>query len=174
MRCIFFLAAMRLLDQSTIMVESPLTPEAMASAVLTLGKAAGKLSCSLSKLDHNTRLADNPLKSLCGAIKSFKDMCDQVHTALDELILNNKIPSALPHCADNILWHCLAMQVEQASRSLQVLETYFTDTGKDHSDSSTEAQRQLNLDSKGHLVQCSTEISGHTENLRITLLTINV
>ena len=164
-----------ILDQSVIMVMSPFTAEGMASAILALSKAARRLSCSISNLNHKNRTADISLKSLGGAIKSFDDICNLLHTELDELIASSKIGSAPPHCAENILWHCLAMQVEQASRGLHVLDPYFTDTGEDQSDSITEAQPQLNLEScRDHLANVSTEICRHTENLCVTLLTINV
>lgn len=156
------------------MVFTPFPAVGTDSAVLALSKAAWKLGISLSKLDQDTKIVDTTVKNLAGEVKSLGNECDLVYADLEEIVNKNETGSPPPYDVDGRMWDCLAMQVEETSRTMQELELFVKSVRGEESSFIGQAQRQRKLDkSKDQIASIRTKVCGHTNNLRITLLLIN-
>jgi hypothetical protein len=156
------------------MVVTPLTAVGTASGVLALSKAAWKLGISLSNLDQDTRIVDATVKNLAGEVKSLGNECDLVYAELEEAVSKSETGSPPPYDVDGRMWDCLAMQVEETSRTVQELELFVKSIRGEESSFISQAQRQRKLDkSKDQIASIRTKVCRHTNNLRTTLLLIN-
>lgn len=164
---------------SATMVVTSLTAADMASAVLALSKAAWKLGSCLSKVNQdNIKLVDITVQSLAEEVKSLGNECDLVYAELEDDI-NRKVEagSSLPYYGDDSrIWDCLAMQVEEAGRTMQELELFVKNArGEAESSFISQAQRQRKLDeSEDQIASIRIKVRRHTDNLRTTLLLINM
>jgi hypothetical protein len=156
------------------MVVTPFTAVGTASAVLALSKAAWKLGISLSKLDQDTEIIDTTVKCLAGEVKSLGNEFDLLYAELEEVVSKGETGSLPPYDVDGRMWHCLAMQVEETSRTMQELELFVRSVRGEESSFISQAQRQRNLDKrKDQIASIRTKVCMHTNNLRTTLLLIN-
>lgn len=156
------------------MEANPPTAIGIASAVLALSKAAWKLGSSLSKLDQDTRIVDTTVKNLAGEVKSLGNQCDLVYAELEDVLSKSKTGSPPTYDIDGRVWNCLAMQVEETSRTMQDLELFIRSFKGEEANFISQAQRQRKLDiSKGQITNIRKKVCRHTDNLRTTLLLVN-
>lgn len=154
---------------------TPFTVVGTASAVLALSKAAWKLGISLSKLDQDTEIVDNTVKNMAGEVKSLGNECDLVYAEFEEVMSKSETGSLAPFDVDKKMWNCLATQVEETSRTIQELEMFVKSVRGEESSFIEKAQRQRKLDnSKDEIASIRTNVCRHTDNLRTTLLLINM
>lgn len=157
------------------MVVTRFTPVGTASAVLALSKTAWKLGTSLSKLDQDTKIIDTTVKNLAEDVKSLGNECDLVYAELEEIVVKSEIGSSPPDDVDGRIWNCLATQVEETSRTMQELKLFVKSEREEESSVFGQAQRQRKLNqSKDQIVSIRTKVCRHTNNLRTTLLLINM
>lgn len=148
---------------------------ATTATVLALSKAAWKLASSLSKLDQDTNIVDVTVRNLIEELKSLGNEWDLVYAELEEELDKTKTESPLLCDVDSRVWHCLVAQVEDTSRTMQELELLFNDVRGEESGLAGQIPRQRRLDkSKDQIASIRTQVCRHTENLRITLLVINM
>jgi hypothetical protein len=160
--------------QSTAMVVTQFTAVGTASAVLALSKAAWKLGSSLSKLEQDTKIIDTEIKDLAGEVKSLGNECDLIYAELEEVVSKSEVGSHQPYGIDDKMWICLAMQVEETSRTMQELESFVKSFRVEESSSIGQIERQRKVDqSKDQIANIRTNIYRQTGNLRTTLLLIN-
>jgi ABC-type transporter Mla subunit MlaD len=146
-----------------------LAPE-VAASVLALSKTAWRLGITLSKLDYDTKTVNNAIQDLAGDVKSLSNECDVVYAKLEEVLGKSSNESALHHNVDARIGDCLASEVQDASRTIQELELFLSSL-RGRKPFIGQAQR-LN-ESKDQVAKFRTEVCGHTDNLRITLVLIN-
>ena len=145
------------------------------SAVLALSKAAWKLGSFLLKLDQDTKLIDTSVKDLAGEVKSLGNECDLVYAELEDVGSKSVIGSPLPNDVDGRMWNCLGTQVEDMNRAMQDLEIFVKTFPGYESTFLGQAQRQKKLDqSRNQIAGMRTMVWRHTDNLRATLLLINM
>jgi len=145
-----------------------------ASAILGLSKEAWTLGISLSKLDQNTRLVDTTVRNLAGEVKSLGNQCDLVYAEVEGGLRRSEAGSPLPHDVDSRMSNCLAIQVEEASRTMQELELFVVNLTGQEARFIDQAQRQRWLDqSKNQVANIKTRVCRHRDNLHTTQLLIN-
>lgn len=153
------------------MVFIPSTAVDTVSTVKVLGQTAWNLGISLAKFDKDTRTVDSTVQKLAVDVKSLGNECDLIHAKLRESISKNEIGSPQPYDIDDRIWNCLALQVEETSRTMQELELFVKSVrGEDFS--TTNRQKKTDA-SKGQMTSFRIEVQRHFDNLRSTLLLIH-
>lgn len=150
---------------------TPFTAAGTASAVLELSKATWKLGSSLSNPHQDTRIVDTTVKNLAEDIKSLGNECDLVYAELEEIVSKSETSSPPTYHLDGRIWNCLATQVEEASRTIKVLEQFVKSDRGGKFNFIGQAQRQR--ESKDHIAGIRTKVCRHADTLRTTLLLIN-
>lgn len=106
------------------MVVTQFTAVGTASTVLALNKAAWKRGSSLSKLEQDIKIVDTTVKSLAEEVKSLGNECHLIYAELEEVVSKSEAGSHQPYRMGDTMWICLAMQVEETSRTIQELELF--------------------------------------------------
>ncbi|ORX99949.1 hypothetical protein BCR34DRAFT_495009 [Clohesyomyces aquaticus] len=144
-----------------------------ASSVLGLGKVAWRIGIALQQLDQNAQIFDVPVRALNDEVRSLSTECDHVYTELDDVVHKSEAGSLQPHDVEDRMWNCLAMQVEETSRTVKDLEQFVMGIRLEEPTFVSQSQRQRSHErSRNHLVTIRANLCRHTENLRTTLLLV--
>ena len=130
---------------------------------------------SLSNLDENAEIVDSGLKNLAGEVKSLGRECDLVYAILEEIIGKSEAGSPLTFGVDDEVWDCLTTQANEACRTVHELELFVKVLRGEETKFIGQAERLRKLDkSKDRIANIRTRIVRHTDNLRLTLILINM
>lgn len=122
------------------------TTVATTSAVLALSKAAWRVGLSLSTLNEDADIIGSAVQDLAAEVKELGIGCDQAHATLEEVADKKTTASPAIQTADDTLWACLAVQVDEASRMIQELELFINIVRGEETRFIGQAQRLRKLD----------------------------
>ena len=149
--------------------------ESTASAVLALGQAVWRVQSSLSTLNEDPDILELRTEDLKRELKSLGAECDLAYAVLDEVVDKRRTASATTQSVDGRLWDCLSMVVEEATTTLQELESFLKIVRGEETRFIGQAQRLRKLDkSKESFAITRTRASRHVDELRLTLLLIDM
>jgi hypothetical protein len=148
---------------------------ATTSAVLALSKAAWRTGLSLSALNEDADIIDPAVRELAKEVNLLGIECGQAFTTLAG-VTDKKLtapPSIQP--ADDTPWHCLAIQVDEASRMIQEVEHMINIVRGEDARFIGQAQHLRKLDKiKEKVAHTRIRVTRHIIDLRFTLLLINM
>jgi hypothetical protein len=154
---------------------APTTGDA-ASAVIALNRAAWKLSESLSELNQDAKPGNAALERLAEEVKSLGNECHQIHLKLVEIASKTKTGSPPPYDGDGRMWACLATQVENASQTIDSLNSFVNTVRMEEAEEASfifHPQRLVQLNkSRDQIEDMAATVHRHRDNLRTTLLLI--
>jgi hypothetical protein len=157
------------------MVVIPSSAVGTASAVLTLSQAAWKLGSSLSKLDQEAKAVDGVMQNLAESVKTLGHECDLLYAELDEAIKKSEMRSLLPDDVNGRMWQCLGTTVEETTRTMQELQLLVKNVRGGEEDSMGQSPRQWKLhQTKPYIARIKAQICGHSDNLHLIRLLINM
>lgn len=156
------------------MANTPSTAAGTTAAVLALSKRAWKLGIALSKLEQDADVVDTATRILTEDVKSLVIDCDLVYSELETVLSNSETGPARLYDVDDRIWGCLDMQMEEASHTMQELELYI-ESYKETFQFISQAQREKKLSEiKLQIASIRSNVCRHAENLRTTLLLLNM
>ena len=147
-----------------------------ASAVLALSKTAWKLGISFSEYDQEAKVIDTTVNrsDLAGEVTSLGNECDLIYAELEEVVKRRETESLPPCDEDGRTWNCLAMQVEETSRTMRELKLWGKHSREEEPSLSDQAECQMERDiSTKQVASIRAKICRHIVNLRTTLLLIH-
>ena len=144
---------------------------ALFPAVLALSRATRKLGNALLKVEKDIRTANAPVRQLAGEVQALSNECDLVYAELEDVATG----STQHYDVDGRMWSCLETQVDECSRTMEEIEQYILSLVEEETNFTGQAWYQTKLDrSEDQLPVMRAKVQGHTDNLRITVLLINM
>jgi hypothetical protein len=139
-----------------------------SSAVFALSKAVWRVMESLPVLKEDVDILGLTVDELAAEFKSLGLQCESTYAMVEEMLGERHTAHSI-YAVDNRLWECLAMQVDEAIRTIQAIEIFITDVrgeetrclGLRQSDKSKEIER-----TKARVVQ-------HVDSLYLTMILFN-
>jgi hypothetical protein len=145
-------------------------PVATTSAVLALGKRAWRIVDSLPILKGDIDILGLTVDDLAAEIKSLALKCESAYITLEEKVEKGET-AHLTQAVDGGLWDCLAMQVNEASRTLQDLELFIQSVRGE--EARCIGLGQLDED-REKIAITKTRVVRHIDDLYFTLLLIKM
>jgi hypothetical protein len=142
------------------------THAATASTLLALSKAVWRVVEALPALKEDFDILGFTVDELAAEIKSFGLQCESAHATLEERDTAQSVPGV-----DKRLWDCLAMQVDEASRTIQVLELFIKNIRREETrclgTGQLEKSKEITATTKARVVR-------HVDDLTFTMILINM
>jgi hypothetical protein len=155
-----------------------ITPAAMAAAsvVLSLSKTAWRSGRTLSKFTQHTESVDIAFHDLTGEVKLLGNECDLIYAELEEALSSGEKVSPQPEDNSNrMIWTSITTLAEETSQTIEELELLVNTISREeiYPTSQTQLQRKL-IDRKRQITGFRTKICRHTDDLHMSLLSINM
>jgi hypothetical protein len=145
------------------------THTAISSAVFALSRVTWRIGDFLPALKQNSDIPDSAVGDLIAEVKSFGRRCESAHATLQERVEQKETTHSV-HTVDNVLWDCIAVQVDEASRTLQELELFIQDVRGEE----TRRIAAGHLDKGKEMATTRTRVVRHIDDLYFTMLLTNM
>jgi hypothetical protein len=140
-----------------------------ASEVFALSKAVWRVMESLPVLKEDVDILGLTVDELAAELKLLGLQCESTYATVEEMLEESHTAHSI--CAvDNRLWECLAMQVDEAIRTMNAIEIFITNVRG-------EETRYLGLGQSGKskemIARTKARVARHVDSFYLTMILFN-